>query len=99
MFCKESLGKIKFRAFPKSVSPRILLLESVDYFGTSEHYWVVRKKKKKEEEESYVAKLRWSGVVNFHFMQIAPVMRIRFIVGDDWNDVPCKQLFGSLAMM
>ena len=56
-------------------------------------------KKKKEEEESYVAKLRWSGVVNFHFMQIAPVMRIRFIFGDDWNDVPCKQLFGSVAMM
>ena len=32
------LGKIKFRAFPKRVSPRILSLESIDYFGTSEHY-------------------------------------------------------------
>ena len=32
------LGKIKFRAFPKRVSPRILSLESTDYFGTSEHY-------------------------------------------------------------
>ena len=48
MFCKESLGKIKFRAFPKRVGPRILSLESVDYFGTSEHYRVVGKKKKKE---------------------------------------------------
>ena len=47
MFCKESLGKIKFRAFPKRVGPRILSLESVDYFGTSEHYRVVQKKKKK----------------------------------------------------
>ena len=45
MFCKESLGKIKFRAFPKRVGPRILSLESVDYFGTSELYWVVAKNK------------------------------------------------------
>ena len=36
--CDESLGKIKFRAFPKRVGPRILSLENVDYFGTSEHY-------------------------------------------------------------
>ena len=45
MFCEESVGKIKFRVFPKCVSPKILSLESVDYFGTSEHYWVVQKKK------------------------------------------------------
>ena len=38
MFCKESLGKIKFRAFLKRVGPEILSLESVDYFGTSEDY-------------------------------------------------------------
>ena len=44
MFRLESLGKIKFRASPKRVGPRILSLESVDYFGTSEHYWVVEKK-------------------------------------------------------
>ena len=29
--------KIKFRAFPKRVSPRILSLESFDNFGTNEH--------------------------------------------------------------
>ena len=46
MFCKENLGRIKFRAFPKRVGPRILLLESADYFGTSEHYCVVEKKKR-----------------------------------------------------
>ena len=45
MFCKMSLGKIKFRAFPKRVGPRILALESVNYFGTSEHYWVIEKNK------------------------------------------------------
>ena len=35
---EESLGKITFRAFPKRVGLGILLLERVDYFGTSEHY-------------------------------------------------------------
>ena len=43
MFCEESLGKIKFRAFRKPVGlllerPVGLLLESVDYFGAREHY-------------------------------------------------------------
>ena len=45
MFCEEILGKIKFRDFAKRarVGPRILSLESVDYFGTIEHYWVIEK--------------------------------------------------------
>ena len=34
MFCEESLGKIKFRAFPKRVGP----LESVVFFATSKHH-------------------------------------------------------------
>ena len=40
MVCEEILGKIKFRDFAKHarVGPRILSLESVDYFGTIEHY-------------------------------------------------------------
>ena len=38
MFCEESLGRIKFRAFPERVGPRILSLESVNYFGTDEHF-------------------------------------------------------------
>ena len=47
MFCEESLGKIKFRAFPKRVGPRILSLESVDYFGASEHGLLSGREKKK----------------------------------------------------
>ena len=43
MFCEESLGNIKFRAFPKRVGPPILSLESIDYYGTREHNWVVEK--------------------------------------------------------
>ena len=30
--------KLRFRAFPEWVCRRILSLESVDYFGTSEHF-------------------------------------------------------------
>ena len=39
-----SRRKLRFRAFPDRVCPRILSLESVDYFGTSEHFWEVEKK-------------------------------------------------------
>ena len=38
---RRSLGKIKFRAFPKRIGPRMLSLESVHYFAASEQYWVV----------------------------------------------------------
>ena len=44
MFSEESLGKIKFKAIPKRVGSRIL---SLDYFGTSERYWMVEKKKRR----------------------------------------------------
>ena len=47
MFCGESLGKITFRAFPEQVGPRILSLESVNYFETSEHHSGRKKKEKK----------------------------------------------------
>ena len=30
--------RLRIVAFPKRIGPRILSLESVDYFGTSEHY-------------------------------------------------------------
>ena len=38
MVFEENLGKIKLRAFPEGVSPRILLLESVGYFGKGENF-------------------------------------------------------------
>ena len=37
LFLRRKLRKIKFRAFPKHVISRILLLQSIDYLGTSEH--------------------------------------------------------------
>ena len=44
MFCDEKLRKIKFRAFLQEVGLWILSLESVNYFGTSEHYSGRKKK-------------------------------------------------------
>ena len=61
------------RTFPGRVDPRILLLESVDYFGTSECF-----------TENFDGKaINWSGVVNFHCMKMSLVMSMRFIFGDD----------------
>ena len=57
MFFEEGLGKIKFRAFPKRVGPRITL----EQVNTTE----------------------WSGVVNFHCIQMGLVMSMRLIFGDD----------------
>ena len=52
----------RYRAFPERVGPQILSLESIDHFGTSD-YFSGREKQ-----------VNWSGVVNFHFMQISLVM-------------------------
>ena len=53
MFSEESLGKIKFKAIQKHVSSRILSLKSVDYFGTSEHYWMVETKKENLNQQNW----------------------------------------------
>ena len=58
---------MRFRAFPERVGPRTLSLERVDNFGTSEQ----------------LAKTNWSGVVNFHRMQVNLLMSLRFIFDDD----------------
>ena len=59
---------MRFRAFPDRVVPRILSLESVDYFRTSEHF-SGRKKRRILISKTLMVRLgeaNWSGVVNFH---------------------------------
>ena len=51
MFAKKE-RLMRFRAFPERVGPRILSLESVDFFETSEHFSGRDKKNEEEEEES-----------------------------------------------
>ena len=83
------------RAFPERVGPRILSLESVDYFGTSEHF------SGRKKEESLWAKLQrnfdgeanWSGVANESCDKHA------VFLGNDQNDVSCSSRFCSLVMM
>ena len=41
----------------------------------------------------------WSGVVNFHCMQMSLVISMRFYFGDDGNDAPFSSRFCSLAMI
>ena len=70
--------EIPRRAFPERVGSRILLLESV---GTSDYF--SGRKKKNLNEHNFDGEVNWSGVVNFHCMQMSLVMSIRFIFGDD----------------
>ena len=57
MFCEESLGKIKFTAFPEWVGPRIMSLESIDYFARCEHFSGGKKKKKNLHQQNFDCKL------------------------------------------
>ena len=54
-------------ASSERVGPRILSLESVDYFGTSD-YFSGRKKKNNLNEQNFGGKANWSGFVNFYCM-------------------------------
>ena len=58
--------------------------------------------KKNLNEQNFDSEPNCSGVVNFHCsprMQMSLVMSVRFILGNDLNDVPCSSHSCSLAMM
>ena len=61
------------RTFRERVGPRILLLESVDYFGTSECF----------TENFHGEAITGRAFLNFHCMKMSLVMSMRFIFGDD----------------
>ena len=62
MFFEEALGKIKFRASPKRVVHEFYRLKTLITF---------EKVNTTEWSKKKIRKLRWSGVVNFHCMQMA----------------------------
>ena len=66
-------------SFPKRVGPQILLLESIDYFGTSDNF--SGRKKNNLAEQNFDGEANWLAV-NFHGMQMSLVMSMRFIFGD-----------------
>ena len=70
---------MRFRAFLERIGPLILSLESVDYFGTSDHF--NGQKKKNVNHQNFNGEANWSGVVNFHCIQVSLVMSMGFIFG------------------
>ena len=44
---------MRFRTFPELVGPRILSLESVDYFATSEQKSVVKKQGRISDQQTF----------------------------------------------
>ena len=51
--------EIPYQAFPERVGPRILSLESVDYFGTTDHFSGRKKKRKKNNLHEQNLKVYW----------------------------------------
>ena len=49
-----------------------ILLESIDYFGTSEYF-----------SKNFGDAINWSSVVNFHYLQMSLVVNTQLIFGDD----------------
>ena len=88
MFCQESLGKIKLRAFPKRVGPRILSLENVDYLEqvNTSNWW-------KNKIWILINKTAMVGCCNLSLYTNGLVMSMRFIFGDDWNDCYVNHFF------
>ena len=57
-------------------STRLKALITLEQVNTTE-------RSKKNKNLNLIAKLRWSGVVNFHCMQMSLVISMRFIFGDN----------------
>ena len=69
MFCEESLGKIKFRAFPKRVGPRITL----EQVNTTE--WVEKKKRILTSKTAMVGRFKLSLYTNESYDEHATYFR------------------------
>ena len=68
MFCEECVRRINEKdvaLFPEQVGPRVLLLESVDYFGTSEYF---SRRKKKRIFRSKTSMVRLTGRALYTFI-------------------------------
>ena len=54
---------MRFRVFPEGVGPRILSLESVDYFGTEHFSGRKEKKQKNLNLQNFIGEANWSFIV------------------------------------
>ena len=77
-----------------SINNWLIIIESVDYFGTSDYFsgW-----KKRTTLMSQSSMFR-SSVVNCRCMQVSVVKSMWFFLGDDWNDAPCSSPFPDFCV-
>ena len=75
MFCEESLGLELFQNGSVQEFYGLKALITLE----QENTWVVEEKESNKNEQ----KTNWSGVVNFHCMQMSLVMSMQFIFEDD----------------
>ena len=98
--CEESLEKISakdielFQHGSVHEFYRLKALITLEQVNTS-----VVGKNKNLTEQAFDGEGNWSGVVNFHCMQMVLVMSMRFVFFDDLNDAQCSSRSCSLAMM
>ena len=77
--CKENLGNIKFRAFPKRVVNEFYLLKALitlEQVNTTMWY-------KKKKRRILISNTTMVGCCKLSCMQMALVMSVQFIFGDD----------------
>ena len=72
---------MRLRVFPEQVGPQILLLESLINLEQVVHF-SGKKKTKNLKQQNFDGEDNWSGVLDFHCMQMSLVMSMRFILGD-----------------
>ena len=98
--CEESLEKISakdielFQHGSVHEFYRLKALITLEQVNTS-----VVGKNKNLTEQAVDGEANWSGVVNFHCMQMVVVMSMRFVFFDDLNDAQSSSRSCSLAMM
>ena len=81
---KDMEGRLMQKIWTFSGTRRSTKSDILEQVNTS----VVEKKKKK---------IRWWGCVNFHCMQMRPVMILRSIFGDNWNYALLLKLWSRFA--
>ena len=86
MFCKESLRKINAKyleLFRRGSVHKFCCLKVLITLEQLNELLISGRKKKNLNEQNFDGEANWSGIVNFHCMQIGLVMSMWFIFGDE----------------
>ena len=86
MLCKESLRKINAKyleLFRRGSVHKFCCLKVLITLEQLNELLISGRKKKNLNEQNFDGEANWSGIVNFHCMQIGLVMSMWFIFGDE----------------